>query len=202
MQRIARHLKNLILITGSAKSGKSELAEKIAGDSKGPVFYLATMPILDEDPELLYKIETHRKRRPESWQTIEEETGIENAIDGLNNQASTCIIDCLSLYVSNIMLSETLENEKAWFEEVNKQIDELLACIGRNEKIFFLVVSNEVGWSVVPDNKQARLYRDLLGIANQKTASQADQVYLCVSGVTVKIKADNIDLFGYNKPGV
>lgn len=190
------HLKNLVFITGAAKSGKSLLAEKIARRGNSNVFYLATMPELKNDQELNYKLNEHKKRRPDDWQTIEKQLAIHEEIDRFKNENSICIIDCLSLYVSNIMLEKTRTYDyQSQTENLKNQIEFLIETIKKQDKVQFILVTNEVGWSVVPENKSARIYRELLGIANQKLAACADQVYLCVSGVTIKIKADNIDVF-------
>src|SRR5271168_2608531 len=93
---------NLTLITGGAKSGKTAFAEKLALESNKPVYYLATMPRIAGDAELEEKILKHRKRRPVEWHTIEAEIEIHKAVDQLPAGEGVCIIDCLSLYVSNL----------------------------------------------------------------------------------------------------
>src|SRR5271170_1876956 len=93
---------NLILITGGAKSGKTAFAEKLALESKKPVFYLATMPRIAGDAEQEEKILRHRKRRPVEWHTIEVETEIDKAVLQLPKGEGVCIVDCLSLHISNL----------------------------------------------------------------------------------------------------
>lgn len=182
-------LDNLILITGGAKSGKSTLAESLAIQEKSNVYYVATMPRIKDDEELSFKINEHRKRRPANWTTIEKETLIELEIEKLKNVSSTLIVDCLSTYVSNIMLGEDKESSyEEQSERMFSNLKNLAEVLLSKDKIRFIVVTNEVGWSIVPENKSARLYRDLLGAANQYMSKSANQVFLCVSGITLKIK--------------
>lgn len=197
------HLKNLIVITGGARSGKSKFAEQLARESKLDVAYVATMPRVADDEELCYKIEKHRQQRPQSWTTYEAERSVHETLTKLPQGPGVCIIDCLSLYVSNLMLSavplngtseNTFENPVSpsvlsrLDKEISDSIDKLIDSIRNRRDLTFIVVTNEVGWSVVPDNKAARIYKDLLGEANQKMAQAADTVYLACSGLKVKLK--------------
>ncbi len=192
-------LDNLILVTGGARSGKSTLAESLAEsltenmDDNGKIAYIATMPKLESDPELMEKIKRHQERRPSTWQTIEAPLSIHEAIEKLPGEFLVCIIDCLSAYVSNLIFD--LENDgqpDADLNEVENKLAEcldlLIAAIRSKNNVNFIVVTNEVGWSVVPENRLARQYRDLLGSANQRLGGEADTVYLCVSGIELKIK--------------
>jgi|AGTN01.1.fsa_nt_gi Adenosyl cobinamide kinase/adenosyl cobinamide phosphate guanylyltransferase len=197
------HLKNLIVITGGARSGKSKFAEQLAHESNLDVAYVATMPRVADDEELCYKIEKHRQQRPQSWTTYEAERSIHQTLTKLPKGPGVCIIDCLSLYVSNMMLSavplngaseHTFENPVSprvlsrLDREIDESIEEMIDSIRNRQDLTFIVVTNEVGWSVVPDNKAARIYKDLLGEANQKMAQVADTVYLACSGLKVKLK--------------
>lgn len=197
------HLKNLIVITGGARSGKSKFAEQLARESNLDVAYVATMPRVADDEELCYKIEKHKAQRPQSWTTYEAEREIHETLERLPEGPGVCLVDCLSLYVSNMMLAAVHLNgcNEPSFEnpvspavlsrldtEIDRAIDALIDSIRNRPDLRFIVVTNEVGWSVVPDNKAARIYKDLLGEANQKLAQAADTVYLACSGLKVKLK--------------
>lgn len=182
---------DLIFITGGARSGKSQLAEKLAKDSGRPVVYLATMSRVAHDQELDDRIARHCERRPAGWRTIEEPLMPERAIREME-PGCLVLIDCLSLYVSNLLLGMpyamgpkvTRELE----ENVLKEVETFLSVVVERSDLSFILVSNEVGSAIVPDNHLARNYRDLLGLANQKAAHMAREAYLCVSGLSLKLK--------------
>jgi adenosylcobinamide kinase/adenosylcobinamide-phosphate guanylyltransferase len=201
---------NLTLITGGAKSGKTAFAEKLALESRKPVFYLATMPRIAGDAEQEEKILRHRKRRPGEWHTIEAEREIDKAVSELPSGEGVCIIDCLSLYISNLFfqfehrggaLREQSDPSKKMLhshtatsrfdsleESVIESVDALIAAIGKQSDKTFIVVTNEVGFGIVPDNEMARRYRDFLGEANQSLAKVAGIVWLSCSGLQIKLK--------------
>lgn len=195
-------LENLVLITGGARSGKSTLAEKLAGERSSNVVYLATMPRIEEDEELEAKIHAHKSRRPSSWRTVEETLEIADVIENLTNSDSACLIDCLSAYVSNIMyhleqktdLAKDAKQVETLKEVMQSGLNKLLESIERKNKILFIIVTNEVGWSIVPENKNARIFRELLGAANQTLARSADSMYLCCSGITIRVKTAGKEL--------
>lgn len=176
-------LDNLILITGGASSGKSTFAEKLAGEPGSLVTYLATMPRLEDDPELEAKIDAHKSRRPASWNTIESTTGIKEKVTNLPSGPGIVILDCLSAFVTNLVI----ELEKN-HDEVLEEARMVLEVLAQRNDWKFIFVTNEVGSGIIPENKLARAYRELLGRVNQLVAQRAGQVYLCVSGIPVKIK--------------
>ncbi|MBL8084156.1 MAG: bifunctional adenosylcobinamide kinase/adenosylcobinamide-phosphate guanylyltransferase [Candidatus Obscuribacter sp.] len=186
----------LTFITGGARSGKSRLAEKLAIESGMAVTYLATMGVDESDEELLLRVGAHRRRRPDVWQTIEEPLMVAQAIESLpaaTSGGALCLIDCLSLFVSNLLLSmpsglSSLEVLNCLEENVLKEVDNLLAKAKGREDYHFLLVSNEVGMAVVPEIQLARIYRDLLGLANQRAAAWADAVYICFCGLPQRLK--------------
>jgi adenosylcobinamide kinase/adenosylcobinamide-phosphate guanylyltransferase len=181
-------LKNLVLITGGAKSGKSEFAERLASSRQLPVVYLATMPFIEDDLELLEKIRRHRQRRPSSWQTVEADCHVDQAVVALKAEQSTCILDCLSLFVSNLIYARDRLSLERTAELVSDRSRALLAAMQARTEIEFVVVTNEVGWGIVPDNALARLYRDVLGEVNQDFAGQAQTVWLSCAGLQIKLK--------------
>jgi len=187
---------HLIVITGGARSGKSALAEKMAEESGLAVVYFATMGKVASDSEASDRIDKHMQRRSPRWRTIEEPLMLGKAIRELATENSTgtlCLIDCLSLFVSNLLLSlpYTIENiavRRELDENLLLEVDDLLAAIEQRSDCRFIVVTNEVGSGIVPDNNLARSYRDLLGLSNQKFARHAGAVYLSVSGLPLRLK--------------
>jgi adenosylcobinamide kinase/adenosylcobinamide-phosphate guanylyltransferase len=183
-------LKNLTLITGGARSGKSLLAEKFAAASNLPVVYLATMEEMHDDAETVMRIDLHRSRRPKNWQTVESPLSLSTAIFNLEKGEQTCIIDCISLLVSNILLKTNGEGTRMLEarKEVLKEITLVLTAMNERPKTQFLAVTNEVGSGIVPENSLARSYRDLLGETNQLVAASAHRVFLCCAGIHIHIK--------------
>ena len=172
-----------ILILGGARSGKSRYAQELAAKLSKKVLFVATGEALDE--EMQARIDEHRKARPGSWRTLETATGIGKQIEKQIGDAEVVIIDCLTLLVSNLLGDEPdyLKAEKQAMAEMN----ELVACINRLDASF-IIVSNEVGMGLVPETRLGRLYRDLLGKANQFVARHASEVHFMVAGIPVKVK--------------
>lgn len=179
-----------ILITGGARSGKSKFAQELALKSGEPVLFVATAEAGDE--EMRGRIEEHKKARPATWETLEVTAHIGSQISQKAAQAKTVVIDCITLLVNNIFLKfsepsgEGIDAARIE-EEVMAEIAELVGCMGQ-VPANFIIVTNELGLGIVPANKMGRLYRDLLGRANQILAKRADEVYLMVSGIPLPIK--------------
>jgi adenosylcobinamide kinase/adenosylcobinamide-phosphate guanylyltransferase len=169
----------LIFITGGARSGKSAFAERLALDLNGKRAYLATAQALDA--EMAAKIEKHRKDRGATWDTYEEPLAVPDLLLKLGGSYDIVLLDCLTLWLSNIMAHS--EGDGA----VAIRSDELVAAL-HAFKGTCIVVSNEVGLGIVPDNPLARQFRDLAGMLNQKVAKAADEVYFTASGIPMKIK--------------
>ena len=177
-----------ILITGGARSGKSKYAQELAGKLDNKVLFVATAEALDE--EMSVRITEHRKTRPLEWQTLEATCDIGNQIRKNISGANVVIIDCITLLLNNIFSIEYRNNEVQASVIVAKINNE---TINLRNQIFeipaiFIIVTNEVGSGIVPDNGMARLYRDLLGKTNQLLAEQAEEVFLMVAGIPLKIK--------------
>lgn len=180
------------MITGAARSGKSRYAEQLATASNVPVVYLATMQRVDGDAEQEQRILTHQQRRPSSWTTIERPYNLSQTILALPPLSGCCIVDCLSVYVSNMLIAETasqLQQPAFQSEEaLLKEADELLAAMEKQQRLRFLVVTNEVGWGVVPATEIGRAFRDFLGLVNQKFAQRAEEVWLTCVGLPLLLK--------------
>jgi adenosylcobinamide kinase/adenosylcobinamide-phosphate guanylyltransferase len=180
---------SLILVTGGARAGKSTLAEQLArqlGGDQG-VCYLATADPGDE--EMRTRIAAHQAARPAGWRTIEVRRKLGDALDALNLEAERVVLlDCLTLLVSNVLLvhPDSAGVDDVW-PSVEAEINDLIGC-GARPAITTIVVTNEVGLGIVPVNRLARVYRDLLGRANQRLAAAANFVYLVVSGIPLEIK--------------
>lgn len=175
--------KQTILLLGGARSGKSHYAQQLAGELGSKVLFVATSEALDE--EMQARIAEHRKDRPKSWRTLEITTGIGKGIEKQIGDAEVVVIDCITLLISNLLHGQPdyPEAEKRVIAEINELID----AMDRLDPSF-VIVSNEVGMGLVPDNKLGRIYRDLLGKANQLLAGHATEVYLMVACLPVQVK--------------
>ncbi len=174
------------LIIGGARSGKSTLAQEMALKAGGKVLFVATAEAGDED--MKKRIEMHRKSRPPDWVTLEVTTHIGSRITKNTAKAQTVIIDCITLLINNIFMQYDENTDAGLAEkEVVAEIKELLNCIDRSDA-HFIIVTNEVGLGVVPADRVSRLYRDLLGRANQMLAEHADEVFQLVAGIPLTVK--------------
>ena len=192
----------IVLVTGGARSGKSAFAEKLAAKFGVSVGYIATAQSYDE--EMRYRVKLHRERRPENWQTYEAPYWADKAIVEAADSHKVLLFDCLTLYLSNLLclMSEEELNDDKVYAMLTEQMEKLLAAaqtaVTQGATIIF--VTNEVGAGIVPENKLARLYRDLSGLANQKIAAAADEVYAVMAGIPVNIKKLNV-LLAQEKDG-
>lgn len=184
------HKRN-ILILGGARSGKSRQAQKLAAELGEKVLLAATAEARDE--EMRQRIDEHRRNRPPHWRVLELPTNVGRGILRGIGDAQVVILDCLTLLVSNVIGQCRANGDweavdvKLLRDELNTQLVELfeaLDAVGAS----CIIVSNEVGTGLVPDNRLGRVYRDLLGEANQAVARRADDVYLMVAGVPVQVK--------------
>lgn len=170
--------KEIILITGGARSGKSTYAERRAAELGVRRLYIATAEASDE--EMRRRIAEHKKRRGDGWTTVEEQVALVDALAAWRGCADCALVDCLTLWISNLLFRQ----DQKFAEE---QIDRLLAILPTLD-FSVLLVANEVGWGIVPDNPLARQFRDLAGRANQKIAAIATEVILMVAGIPMTVK--------------
>lgn len=169
----------VIFITGGARSGKSRLAERLAGEFGAPLCYVATGEA--RDPEMADRIARHQARRGEGWQTIEEPLDLAGAIGGHDGYFNAFLVDCVTLWITNLLFAH---DDSAI---VLGQVKKLTEMFGRL-KTPLVLVSNEVGMGIVPENRLARQFRDLAGEANEIIAAVADEVYVTFSGLPLRLK--------------
>ena len=166
----------IVLITGGARSGKSKMALQLAA-GETPKIFLATAEALDS--EMKERIQKHRLERGNEWVTIEEPLEPDRILR--ENQTQTIIVDCITLWLSNLLIRST--DERKIDGAVNRFCEALKSRPGTT-----IVVTNEVGLGIVPDNEMARLFRDLAGNANQKIAGFSSRVILMVSGIPLNLR--------------
>lgn len=172
--------KEIILITGGARSGKSSYAEQRARELGPRRLYIATAEAKDE--EMRQRIEEHKRRRGNEWVTIEEPIELAETFLAQRAQTDCALVDCLTLWISNLLL----QYDRRFVEE---KLGQLLETASRLD--FHLVfVTNEVGSGIVPDNPLARQFRDLSGWANQRIAAAANEVLLVVAGIPMIVKKE------------
>ncbi|MBI5252595.1 MAG: bifunctional adenosylcobinamide kinase/adenosylcobinamide-phosphate guanylyltransferase [Desulfomonile tiedjei] len=178
----------IVLVTGGSRSGKSDYALETAQASPGKRAFVATCPVTDE--EMARRIQKHRDQRSGlQWDTIEEKVKIAEILRN-SSGFDVFLVDCLTLWVNNIMYEASQEGRDMTEEGIVTECEDLLrACSGFNGTVIF--VTNEVGSGIVPENAAARLYRDLVGRCNQIMAKEADVVTLVVSGLPMNIKERN-----------
>ena len=175
------------LITGGARSGKSSFAEALYKNEKD-VVYLATSRV--EDNEMLERVKRHRQSRPHYWRTFE---GTYNLCEAVGEE-KCYLLDCITVLTSNIMFdiskdSQIIDSnmqdliEERTIAEIEKLINKI-----NDLNLKLVMVTNEVGCSIVPENHIARVYRDIVGRVNQKIALMADEVYAVFCGIPVKLK--------------
>ncbi|MCX7708633.1 MAG: bifunctional adenosylcobinamide kinase/adenosylcobinamide-phosphate guanylyltransferase [Clostridia bacterium] len=182
----------LILVTGGARSGKSSFAEETAAKLGHDVLYIATAIAFDDEMKL--RIKKHREQRPQHWETLEAYKDLDTQLMNRTAGKSAIMLDCITVMISNLMFEEevnweNIRREDAAFieEKIRNQTEKLLSAI-RNTNVPFILVTNEVGMGIVPENALSRLFRDIAGRCNQMLAKAADEVYFCVSGIPTKLK--------------
>ncbi len=173
-------MNDITFVIGGCRSGKSSHAQNLAESlaEKNRVFIATCIPYDDEMKE---RVENHRKARDKTWATIEAPVLLAKAVCAAYEKADVILVDCLTLWLSNLLL----DPEQS--ENIQKRIDELIKAINQ-APCPVILVSNEVGQGIVPENWLARQYRDLMGNANRQIATAADTVIWLVAGIPVTIK--------------
>lgn len=181
-------MSSVILVTGGCRSGKSSYAQQLAENLPGPYLFLATCQNVDE--EMAARIRRHQAdRQDRGWQTIEEPIDPASIISQTKPD-TVLLLDCLTLWVSNLLLAA--EDEGRQFTEKDMiHHAKILALACHQHKSTAILVTNEVGLGIVPDNPLARKYRDLVGRCNQQIATAADQVILVSCGLPLHLKTTN-----------
>lgn len=173
-------MSKVILVTGGARSGKSRFAEGLAGRFEPVRGYVATGQPGDE--EMAARIARHRERRGPEWQTLEEPVELTRAVLGADGRYSVLLVDCITLWLSNLLFHPDGGAPQA-LERV-RQFTEIFGSL----KTPLVIVSNEVGMGIVPEHPLARAFRDLAGEANELIAARADEVYVTISGLPLRLK--------------
>ena len=173
----------LTFIIGGARSGKTAVAQSLCQpDSR--VAYLATLQA--EDDEMRQRIRRHQSFRPTAWCTIEEPLAIASAVRRASGEFDSIVLDCLTLWLSNFCWEHRACDAEELERRALAEAEDLVR--GASASTQLIVVSNEVGCGIVPENAVARAFRDLQGWVNQRVARAADEVWQTVAGIPVRIK--------------
>ena len=182
----------IIYITGGAKSGKSKFAESLAFRKEKRLYLATSVPF---DNEMKNRVARHREQRGKDWITVEAYRNLDKVLEDTAENTEVILLDCLTNMISNIIFEiydgswESIpgsileKTDRTVLSEVNKVLE-----FGKRYSGDIIIVSNEVGMGLVPENSLGRYFRDIAGTMNQITAEKADEVYLVVSGIPVKIK--------------
>ena len=168
------------LITGGVKSGKSSHALRMAEPLGRRRAFIATATALDGEMEK--KIAAHKLERGDRWRTYEVPRAISPALDGAAADSDVVVLDCLTLWISNLLTIEGLPEDRIVQEigDLGRALEKAACPV--------IVVTNKVGLGVMPAERLSRQYQNLLGLANKRVAELAGSVYLMISGIAVKIK--------------
>ncbi len=175
----------IVLITGGSRSGKSAFAQQLAEEHPGTRLFLATCPVTDD--EMAERINRHiLDRQKVGWDTVEEQVDIAGQLKAAFHY-EVILVDCLTLWVNNLMYAAHRDSQTLDEDAMIEKAKSIAAAAGKHPgRVIF--VTNEVGLGIVPVNKEARLYRDLVGRCNQQFGKAADRVYLVSCGIPLKIK--------------
>jgi adenosylcobinamide kinase/adenosylcobinamide-phosphate guanylyltransferase len=179
-------MSRITLILGGARSGKSSYALKLAEETRKSVTFIATAQAFDD--EMSARIQKHKAARPASWETLELPLHIAPSVSQI--KSDLVILDCITLWVTNLLMqfvNDDLVDEAPFMQASQAETEKLLAAI-RNTEQDWLIVSNEVGLSLVPPYQMGRVYRDALGWVNQRLAQEADKVIFMVAGIPMNVK--------------
>ncbi len=171
-------MSRMFFILGGARSGKSRYAVELAKRFGKKIVFIATAAALDE--EMKERIRLHKISRPKAWGLVEEPMLLSGVIIGLKPEYDAVIIDCVGLWISNLLMANMKDIA------IERSIEEFTRSVLKAGLI--IIVSNEVGGGIVPADAISRRFRDLVGLANQIIAAKADEVIVMQAGIPVKIK--------------
>lgn len=167
------------LILGGARSGKTGFAERLALHSGSKPAYLATATVLDG--EMRDRVSSHKASRGVRFATIEEPMRLSRTIETAGRTHDVILVDCLTLWITNLLMAN---------EDVATSVSELCATLVEFRDAKVILVSNEVGMGIVPDNAMARTFRDLAGAAHQRLAEICEDVYFVAAGLPLTMKGE------------
>jgi adenosylcobinamide kinase / adenosylcobinamide-phosphate guanylyltransferase len=171
---------SVVLVTGGARSGKSMFALQNALERPGPRVFIATAVACDD--EMRRRIENHRRERTGQFLTVEAPYLLAEAVTTLPGETTVACIDCLTVWLGNLLFRFEAEPFR-----IEQEIDAFIAVL-ETAPCDLVIVTNEVGYGIVPENAMARRFRDDAGALNRRVAQIAQKVYLCVCGIPVNVK--------------
>jgi len=173
-------VKEIVFVIGGCRSGKSTYAMQIAETepAEQKIFIATCVP---QDDEMKQRVARHQKERSQTWVTVEAPLGLPQAIEQNSRRGNVILVDCLTLWVSNLLMESGDENKIA--DATSQLIEALEKAAGP-----IVLVSNEVGSGIVPENQLARQFRDITGWVNQAVAECASKVVWMVAGIPVTVK--------------
>lgn len=179
----------IVLVTGGSRSGKSTFAEKIL-EGKDNVLYIATAKVTDE--EMKKRIEIHKKSRNQKWSTYEGFKNLDKILEKDNNKY--VMLECIGTMVTNLMFDKNIDFDTISLEEIAKlekeikdEVKKVITTAKEKDKEL-IIVTNEVGWSIVPGYRLGRIFSDILGHVNQYIGSLSDEAYMVACGFPIKLK--------------
>ncbi len=167
-------------VSGGARSGKSAYAQNLAEACEGELLYVATAGIFDA--EMQERVRKHQEVRGGRWSTLEEPVDLAGKLPRASRGKGAVLLDCVTLWLTNLLFHHGEQSEP-----VLAEVDRFIESLPLVEAPLF-IVSNEVGFGIVPENRLARQFRDLAGTANQRLAHAADEAWLVVSGLPLRLK--------------
>ena len=167
------------LVLGGARSGKTAFAERLALRSGTRPAYLATATVLDG--EMRDRVSSHKSSRGTKFETIEEPLALSEAIIRAGSNHDVVLVDCLTLWLTNLLMAN---------EDISTAVSELCATLVEFRETKIVLVSNEVGMGIVPDNAMARTFRDLAGSTHQRVAEVCEDVYFVAAGLALTMKGE------------
>lgn len=174
-------MKEILFIIGGCRSGKSSHALYLANQIPGQKIFIATCIPQPNDKEMENRVLRHKKQRSRAWSTLEVPVRLPEEISKNSRKENVILVDCLTLWISNLFLENNDQSN------IDAHIRKLIQSLEKAECPIILV-SNEVGTGIVPENRLARLFRDAAGFTNQRIAACADKVIWMVAGIPVEIK--------------